>query len=488
MFKLAKIKTDQLGKVSRELQDQYAELKSDTLDFDADFYKDEIVENDDLLYQLIQQELEAMTDKESPAAKEVVTEPVSIEKTAPPFESKYKTGDTFYYRKTGKPITVRAVEKSGSSAKYKLSNSKNWLMQGTLDKNLASKWMLTAPEKKGKKKVAAPSQKTNPTPRIDWLKKLPESFLQEAEEVVLATTFKALKAKEKTTLALKDTANVGDILLINEDDHLHTVLTKTMADRFMRKGVFEQTYIRKETYDKLKKELAELKGDLPKNTAEPKPEPAKTLEPAKEKPKKDKAKCSLDTKQYADIAVKVIKFLEANSIRFHQIYKSREWLQNEKEIKAIYTTTGDEPSRIIVKVANHRKGFAFATKEYYTLCLEKWELTRISKKEVPVPQRLRKVVSDQQLKAIYNTQGADKFKNCMVLYRELYKCQKEGNCTAADKKKYQHIYENCGNLARKFPILKDQMEVLYEEAREIRESEDISWGEAVGMAARRLKQ
>ena len=41
MFKLAKIKTDHLGKVSKDLQDQYAELKRDTLDFDAHFYIDE---------------------------------------------------------------------------------------------------------------------------------------------------------------------------------------------------------------------------------------------------------------------------------------------------------------------------------------------------------------------------------------------------------------------------------------------------------------
>ena len=79
MFKLAKIKTDHLGNVSKELQDQYAELKSDTLDFDADFYVDEIAENDELLYKLIQQELDAKTDN-VPVPKEAISESPKKEK------------------------------------------------------------------------------------------------------------------------------------------------------------------------------------------------------------------------------------------------------------------------------------------------------------------------------------------------------------------------------------------------------------------------
>ncbi len=495
MFKLAKIKTTQLNKVSDDLQKQYAELKSDTLDFDADFHIDEIAENDELLYKLIQQELDAKSDT-TPTPKEAkikVPKPTAVITPKTDFESKYKVGQKFYYKKSGNTITVLEIEKSGNSAKYKLSSSKNWLTQSKVDTNLETKWTKSPPAKKTTNK-ATPPKEMEQTAKLNWRQKLPESFLQDAEEVILATTFKAVKAKEKTPLALKNTASIGDIILINEDDHLHTVLTKTMADRFMRKGAFENTYVRKETYDKCKKELEQLKGTLAEKEVVSVPEPAKveTPEPpkaAKEKPKKEKkSKCSIDTVEYADVVAKVIKFLEANSIRFHQIYKSKEWLQNEKEIKAIYTTTGDEPSRIIVRVANHRKGFAFAKAEYYTLCLEKWELTPMERKDVPIPQRLRKVITDQQLKAIYSTKGADKFSNCMVLYKELYKCQKDGNCTAADKKKYQHIYENCGNLARKFPILKEQMEVLYEEARIIKETEDMEWSTALGTAARRLRE
>ena len=444
--------------------------------------------------------------------------PKKVEKTAttPDAKPKYKKGDKFFKMPTGYVMKVTSVPtKRGDDFLYQINKKKRKSTGATIEKLLASgEWSLVYSQNKKNnagdakadkvQKLDKPTEGTgNSAMTISWRKKLDPDFVAEGEQVVLATTFIAVKAKDKIEADLKSTANAGDYVLVNEDGHVNSILTGTMADRFMKKGEFEKKYVLAATLEKYKKEIAQYKeqyGEL-EVAAKPADKPAaakpadkpKAAKPA-DKPKaakpadKPKKKCGPDAYEAAEIVAKVMSFLEKHSIAFHKIHKSKEWLTNAHEIKAVYIGIGNAPSKIYVHLKNHKIGFAFSSSEWHTLCLDSWKLTRIKNKDVPKPQQRRKVVQDNDLKAIFTTDGTDRFRSCMVMYGELYKCQKDGNCSAADKEKYKTIYQTCGNLGRKFEILQDQMKVLYDEARANRDEEGMPWSEALQKAIANQKK
>ncbi len=547
MFKNKKLTATQVQQLPDDLQAQYKALKTDTLDFDEDFYVDEIKENDDLLYDLIEKAL-AKTDKSKPPK---ATAPKSAA------SARYKVGDTFY-RSHGGKVEIINARKKGKSPLYQLSDTQSYVKESTVDSLLREK-----PEKAAKKpKVKAGDvveMKVNKPKvvKMTWREKLPKEQYEGLEDVVVAQTFKKWIADKDITVEVKKVAHKGDVILINEDGYPTKVLTATMAEKHLRQGTFSDTYVRKETASEKDKEIAflrkkvdELTGEKDKavalfkksnaakraarrrkKTTAPKPAPASTNKEApnvlvdtakgtvdvvesaiavvtgssmsddkkeapakpsakdsksKKPPRKTKRKCKPEEYEAAEIVAKVMSFLEKNAYEFHGIRRKGIWEVGD-EITGIYQTIGKAEDNIIVKIKHHKKGW-FSSPEYtYSLCLDSFKLTRLNGDDIPKPQQLKRVVKQTDLKRIYTTGGTTRYKNCMKVYVELYKCQKDGNCSQAQRKKYKYVYEKCGNLARKLDILPDQMEVLRVAADRIRKKEGLGYGESLSKAASQLK-
>lgn len=194
--------------------------------------------------------------------------------------------------------------------------------------------------------------------------------------------------------------------------------------------------------------------------------------------------CGKEDYETAEVVAIVINFLEDSAATYNKFNEEKAW-NSEKEIIGVYQMRDTDDDRILVKAKNHKKEWFSSPVAWYDLCLESWKLKKV---KAPKQNTYRKIVSDNKIKAIYNTRGKKLWNKCLALYLEMYKCRKNGNCSTAQKEKWGQRASKCGNLARRYVILPDQMDILRKRAEQIFDTEKISYSAALKQAAKELRK
>lgn len=319
MFKLQKITAEQVAKLPAELKKDYKEIKSDTEDFDLDFYVDEIAEDDKDLHEKIMKELKKEDATEQAniqeefivylnEAEDILKEKYGIEdvekfnflasdaqdaeKTPAKFiedlakekgwevlkektrskavkanneiNTKYQIGDK-RYRHNGTEVEILDIKPKGKKFVYKLSDTNNFVSQNTVDRLLTQKPTSVAEPKIVEQNKLSQASKVK---GLNWRVKLPAENYEQLEEVVIVQTYRKWVSTSEILVEVKNVAKKGDIILINEDGYPTKVLTATMANKHLRVGNFEKIYVRKTTYDEAKAKIELLEKRLEKETGE----------------------------------------------------------------------------------------------------------------------------------------------------------------------------------------------------------------------------
>lgn len=552
MFRTAELTQAEIDTLSPFLKEQYELLKSDTEGFDKDFYQKAVKENDDLLFEKIQEELSAAKAKKEtgkPAKK------VEVVKQTPSKAAKYKVGDTFY-RANGAKVIIESMKPRGKGFMYKMSDRANSIKEASVNQLLTEKPIVTKKEapvikKETPAKVDA-SIKTDFPDKITWREKLPIEHYDKLNNVINAQTFRSYTANKKIEVDVKVVANVGDVILINEDGFPTKVMTAGMADKHLVQGIFKDTYVRVETAKEkdakialLSKELEKVTGKKDraeklfvrsnaakraartKNANAKKKEGSKKvevikptfiesilgIEPAKKeqsKPKKvvkkevekvAKKPVEKPTKKVAATKPKERGCLPAEYEAAEIIAVIVKFLEtNAAAFNSIWTGaywSNQNEIEGVFKTKGDNQKIIVRIKEHSAIRFtspEFWyslclESWKLTKIEAPKKGSYAVVINKKQLREIYTTKGTAQWEKCLKLYADVIACQKDGNCNADDKAKWKAIWENCGNLGKKLQVLPDRMRILHKRAKSIKlKRSDIRYSDAISLGAKELRE
>lgn len=290
------------------------------------------------------------------------------------------------------------------------------------------------------------------------------------------------------------TAKPGDYLLFNEEGYLHTIMTESSYAKRCRKPI---ETVPRSKYDELVKEVNALKAkaekqksieadlraklEAKKQKPEPKPVP-KPKAPAKTGGSKTDAgqpagsgskkrhSCTATQQQLGNVTAKMVKFVRDNM--WEKAFA-------KKEILGIFQRkTSSGKIEVIAKI-KHYKMIGTDT-SWYKVCTHSLNLTKVNP---PAQGTYKSLVSKTEMKVLHQTlrSGPTKatakatYNKCLKIYRSWYQCQQSGTCTADDKNKLSVAYRTCGDLHKKFEVVPEWMDGVYDYVRENRKKDEGFW-------------
>lgn len=319
----------------------------------------------------------------------------------------------------------------------------------------------------------------------------------------------ALEVKETTVVELLGddkkksytvTANPGDYLIFNQSGYLVYVMLQksfqkdcvyntTIADHEAKLHRSDEVEKLETSNAQLKEEVAALKvemeqkGKISEKKAEELDEQPNAAVDKPATKKKTPHECTAEDLDDAEVIARVMEFIEENSNKlFHNIWKSSTW-KKAQEIIGVYEMRGKSNEGKLLLHVKEWNANAQNKDEWYSLCIDTYQLTSV---EAPKRGSYEKIVSKNQLQAIYSTKGEEKHRQCARLHSDLARCRAKGNCTAEQKQRYGRQTAQCGNLAKRFIGTRKYAEFLHSETRK-RRTENEPYVAAVRRTAQELR-